>query len=291
MRNAFSLVVAVRLVFTLALCPSFLAATSVTARADQGWQAKVDLLLLAPKISETGVKNIFYYDGLASSSEESGNIESEIEFAQRVTLGYEGSGLGGAQIRWFTFDQELPYVGLVEESPPVSLSGGVNLDVDAIDAELTQRGSFGTWNWLATAGARYARLSLREQQINFEDLDDIVWFGSTGVQFEGAGPTVSVSGTRPVLADGFAIFGGARTALLYGDTDLFSAFRSGGVYSNPNDFVQVWEIQLGTQMNKRFESLDLLTAVFWEAQRWDSDSDLLGDIGFHGFGVQTGIQY
>ena len=262
-------------------------------QADEGLYSTIDLLFLSPKISNVGIGNIFYYDDAPSLIDQDGAIDSsELDFSQRVTVGYEGDQGGGVQVRWFTFDNTVDYTGFGDEGGgQIPLFGGLNIDVDAIDAEIVQRGSFRVWDWIATAGARYARVSIREEDINFEALTDTIWFGSTGVQFEGAGPTVSVGGEREVIWEGFSIFSRGRTALLYGDTDLFSAFRSGGAYSNPNDFVQVWEIQIGVQMEREYENIDCLLGIFWEAQRWDSDSQLLGDLGFHGLGVRTGFEY
>lgn len=262
-----------------------------TCLAQQGWGAKVEHLFLAPKLSDNGVQNIFYFGDFPSSFEQSGSIDSQLGYAQRLILGYEGANGGGAQVRWFTFDQDVGYQGVLEEGPDIALSGGLNLDVDAIDTELTQRGRFTVWDWTATAGARYAKLSLRENEINFEDSADIVWFGSTGVQFEGVGPTMSVSGARDLGSSGASLFARARTSLLFGDTDLFSAFRQGGEYTNPDDSVLITELQLGTNYECRLQNFDVLTGIFWEAQKWDSDSDLLGDIGFHGFGLTTGVRY
>lgn len=273
----------VALIATWTLSPSWL-------KADQGWTAQVEHLLLDPTISDSGVDRIFYFGGLPSASDQFGSIDSSLQYSTRLTLAAEGGKGGGAQLRWFRFDQDPSYTGVVEESPTVLLNGGLNLNLDSLDFELTQRGRFGLWDWLVTGGARYANYSLREQDINFEDLSDFAWSGSTGVEFEGAGPTLSVLGERPVGSSGISIFGRARTALLFGDTDMFSAFRSGGVY-RIEDVVQVWEIQFGTNVNRRYESFDVLGGIFWEAQRWDSDSDLLGDLALHGFGVTTGLRY
>lgn len=260
-------------------------------RGDEGWNARVEHLLLAPTISSDTVRNIFYFGNLPSSTEESGDIESELKYAQRLILGYEGSAGGGAQVRWFTFDQDLQYVGQVNEGPVVSLFGDANLDVDAIDAELSQRGEFGIWDLFVTAGARYSNLSLREQAINFEALSDIVWFGSTGFEFQGAGPTLSIAGERQIGNTGTSFFARGRSSLLFGDTELFSAFRSGGSYVSNDESLLVWELQLGSNIERRFETFDLLTGIFWEAQKWDSDNNTLGDIAFHGFGVTTGLRY
>ncbi|MBX3434550.1 MAG: hypothetical protein KF847_14610 [Pirellulales bacterium] len=272
-------------------------ASAQTASTQEGWFGGVDFLFLSPKISEAGVASIFFWDGLASASQYGGSLSSPLNFAQRVFVGYQGDGGGGAQVRWFTFDNTVDYVGEVNEGgPPIQLFGSTQLEVDAVDLELLQRGNFANWNWMGTAGVRIADVSLRENSINFEDLNDFVWGGSTGVQFQGAGPTLSVQGARPILLDGLSIFANARTALLYGDTDWWTAFPSwlganGGRYTIRDDFVQVWEFQFGLQHTKQFEACDLFTGIFWEAQRWESDSGFLGDLGFHGFGVRTGLVY
>ncbi|MCA9231315.1 MAG: hypothetical protein KDA57_11725 [Planctomycetales bacterium] len=267
-------------------------------QADEGLRAGVDLLFLSPKLSSTGIGNVFYGQGVGAIDAASGSISgSELDFAQRLIIGYEGDQGGGVQVRWFTFDNQVGYNGEVDHETDglVSLTGFLNLDVDALDAEFTQRGEFNVWDWVATAGARYARVSIREDisdpgmDIDWESFSDTVWFGSTGVQFEGAGPTVSVEGSRPIFTDEISFFGRARTSLLYGEVEQFSAWRAGGGIIIPDEFVQVWEVQAGLQMEREYDSFDWLLGIFWEAQRWDSQ--LLGDLAFHGFGINTGIEY
>jgi len=267
-----------------------------SAQADEGLYAGVDLLFLAPKFNSINLPNVFYGngDGLANVQSTDGSINSDLDFAQRVIVGYEGDQGGGVQVRWFTFDNDVVYNGTIQHAVDglVTVGGLLNIDVDAIDAEFTQRGQFKMWDWVATGGALYARVAIREDMVNeidFEGFSDAVWAGSTGVQFEGAGPTVSVQGSRPILIDELSFFSRARTALLYGDVEQFSAWRVGGLASIPNEFVQVWEIQTGLNLEREYDSFDLLLGIFWEAQIWDSE--LLGDLAFHGFGVRTGIMY
>jgi len=262
------------------------------ANADEGIHAGVDLLFLSPKVSSVGTNNIFNYSNGAIVTAD-GSLDTELGFAQRVILGYEGDQGGGAQVRWFTFDNVIGYSGIEDHGGGlVALAGNTVLDIDSFDAELTQRGQFRSWEWLGTAGVRIGSLSLREDainDINWEQFAEFSWVGRSGVEFNGAGPTVSVLGSRPVLWDGFSIFGGARTALLFGDLEQFR--YSAGRWTNPNETVQVWEIQAGAEMEQEYDNFDLVLRVFWEAQRWDSDSNLLGDVGLHGFGVHTGIEY
>jgi hypothetical protein len=264
-----------------------------SACSPSGLYAAVDLLYLSPKISDQGLSDIFFYGNVPASAEYGGSLDAPLEFAQRVTLGYQGELGGGARVRWFTFDNELDYVGEWENGGPViDLLGGAELDVDAIDAELTQRGNFRAWTWMASGGARYGRVSFLEETINFEDIPAAVFLGTTGVVFEGGGPTFAVEACRSVIWDGFSLFGNCRTSLLFGDTDVHSAFDGDGQYHINNDFVQVWELQSGGRfLVPLMPGLDLIGAIFWEAQRWDSDSNFLGDLAFHGFGTQVGILY
>lgn len=264
------------------------------AQAEEGLYAGVDMLFLAPKISRQGIYNIFNYDNAAVLSSD-GTIASDLNFSQRVILGYEGDQGGGVQFRWFTFDNAIAYTGEEEHvtDGTGSLAGDVNMEIDAFDAELTQRGNFSCWNWLATAGVRVGDISLREDAINEIDWEqfvtDFAWAGEAGVRFDGVGPTVSVRGARPLFWDCCSIFGSARTALLFGDLEQFRYYS--GRWTNPDETVQVWEIQAGCEMDHEFDRFDFVCRVFWEAQRWDSDSNLLGDVALHGFGVYTGIVY
>ena len=266
--------------------------TTGSVQADEGVFAGVDLLFLSPKISSVGIYNIFNYDNAAVLSSD-GNFNSELQFAQRVILGYEGDQGGGVQIRWFGLDQTVSYAGVENHgSGDVALSGETIFDVDAFDVEFTQRGSFRTWDWQGTAGVRIGSLSVREDSINgidWEGFADFAWVGNAGVEFDGAGPTASVRGNREILWDGFSIFGGVRTALLFGDLEQYRYFS--GRFINPDETVQVWEMQAGIEMEHEYDSIDCILRIFWEAQRWDSESNLLGDVGLHGFGVHTGIEY
>jgi hypothetical protein len=269
---------------------------SSPAQAEEGLYANVDFLFLSPKLNAVGFNKIFYFDSQEIQSAE-GSLGSELQFSQRVTVGYEGDQGGGAQVRWFSFDNGdgSAYAGIGEDSVngSIAINGLVNIDVDSIDAELTQRGKFRVWDWLATAGVRYARVDIHDQAIGGMDwsgFGDQVWFGSPGMQFEGAGPTVSVQGSREVIWEGFELFANGRTALLYGETEIESIFRGGGSHVIEDVFAQVWEVQAGARMVHEHDAFDFVWGLFWEAQRWDNDTDI-GNFALHGFGAKAGFQY
>jgi hypothetical protein len=259
-----------------------------------GIYSGVDLLFLSPKISNQGLQEVFLYGDLppAGNYEYEGSLDTPLDFAQRLFVGYQGEGGGGVRVRWFTFDNTLDYVGEWEGGGgPIVIEGGLNIDVDYIDAELTQMGSFHNWTWLGSAGVRYGRAAITEQFINWEDIPAALYLDETGVEFEGAGPTVSVEGARPIFYPGLSIFANCRTSLLFGESNLALPFLDEPITID-NDFVQVWEIQAGVRHQKVvMDAFNVFSGIFWEAQRWDSDSGFLGDLAFHGFGCQIGVLF
>ena len=265
-------------------------------QAEEGLYGSVDLLFLSPKLNAVGFNNIFYVESPAASQSLDGSADSELEFSQRVIVGYEGDQGGGFQVRWFTLNNDAGYTGTGVDTINGNLPvvGLLNFDVDAIDAELTQRGKFRVWDWLATAGAHYARVDIHNSAngaFDWSGFGDAIWFALAGMEFEGAGPTVSVQGSREVIWEGFEFFGSARTALLYGDIELDSIYRAGGGPSViHNIFAQVWEVQVGVRHEHEYDAFDLVCGIFWEAQRWENDSNI-GDFALHGFGVNTGFEY
>lgn len=260
----------------------------------QGTYAGVDLLFLSPKVSGQSVREIFYGgDNIPPGADFEGSLDAPLEFAQRTTIGYQGVGGAGTRFRWFSFDNELDYDGSWENGgPEIEIQGTADLDIDSYDFEVTQVGSFRMWNLTGAAGARYAQLSLIENEINFEDVPAFISFGRSGVEFEGAGPTVFIEGCRPVLVDGMSLFANCRTSILFGDsTEVFSVFDRDFVTIVDNDFLQVWEIQMGGRyLCPVTDNVDMVSGIFWEAQRWDSESQFV-DVALHGFGAQFGFLF
>ena len=155
---------------------------------------------------------------------------------------------------------------------------------------MTQRGDFGCWDWLVSGGLRYGEISINEPGIfGPSGIPAVVFVGPTGVEFDGIGPTFAAEAIRAVGCSGVSIFGRARTALLFGDVDLTTAFRTGGSVAIQDEFIQVWELQLGVEYAACIRGRQARVGVFWEAQRWDSESNVLGDIAFHGLGISAGF--
>ena len=261
------------------------------ARGDAGWYASVEALLLAPKVNSTGFEQVFYEGVDFDAVQTDGNYSDSLEGGVRFILGNEGCDGFGTQFRYFSYDNDIAYNGLWDAGAgTIPVIGDNNIDVDAFDAEFTQRGSFRTWDLVATGGLRYGSVEISQPTNFFNGIPAVVFGGPTGVEFEGVGPTFSLSANRP-LGYGLSLIGRARTALLFGDIDVTPGFRAGGSFTVEDEFAQVWEFQFGLGYERNFNGHSVIGSVFWEAQRWDSDSGFLGDLALHGLGLSGGITY
>lgn len=274
------------------LAVAVLAALQVgSAHAEPGCFGSVEALLLAPKINSTGFQSVFY-DGVDFDTVQTdGNFEDQLKGGVRFILGNEGCCGFGTQVRYFTYENNSEYRGLWDAGAgTIPLIGDNEIDVDALDVEVTQRGSFSSWDIVATGGLRYGRVEISQFDGFFDAIPALVFGGSTGVEFEGVGPTFSLNAQRP-MGYGVSLFGRARTALLFGDIDVTPGFRSGGSFTIEDEFTQVWEFQFGLNYERNLGNATAFGGVFWEAQRWDSDSNFLGDLGLHGLGLSAGLRY
>ena len=174
----------------------------------------------------------------------------------------------------------------------ILMAGGVDIEAHALDVEVTQRGDFQCSDWLVSGGLRHGGVDITEPNGIFGVIPVAAFFGPTGVEFSGTGPTVSGEPSRHFGGcSGLSLFGRARSALLFGDIDVTSPFRGGVVFNIEDEFVHVWEYQLGIQYDHCFCGKTAHVGVFWEAQRWDSESNALGDLAFHGLEISTGLRW
>ena len=283
MANCFSLRAAAAAALALAL-----PAASV---ADVQWYSSVEALLLTPKTQSQGFDNFFYREAPVTV-ETAGSYGNSMEGGVRFVTGFEDCCCGfGGRVRYFLFDNDVDYRGEWINGVTTELFGGVNIDVDALDCEMTQRGDFRKWDLLVSGGLRYGSVDITEGSGLFGGFGSSVFFGATGVSFDGVGPTFSGQASRPLGNSGLSIVGSARTALLFGDVDIYSAFRSGGLLTIEDEFVQVWEFQFGLAYAKQCSLGTANAGIFWEAQRWDSESDALGDLALHGLSLMGGLTY
>lgn len=199
-------------------------------------------------------------------------------FSPRFTVGIEGDGGVGARIRWFHLEQSADPIqrrvvnnGFPEfiasefvvgdddisiENAGQRMEALTDMKLDIWDFEVTQTGQLGCINLVFSGGGRYAFM---EQTYNvFAPGDSFLLSRTT---FTGAGPTVSLEGTRR-LGDSFvSLYGGSRGSLLFGRS------RSSSVIDNDDgtflgdhkwfDVRGILELELGLQWSRDYESVGL----------------------------------
>ena len=262
---------------------------------DPGAYGGVELTYLAPLFSAGGYGSYLGY-GLPSDGYGfvNGSLEDGLQLAPRIYLGVEGEGGLGARMRWWTFDHILGYSGVGDgEFGAVPILGTVRLDLDTLDAEVTQRGSFFNWDLQLAGGVRYAHVGAGTSGFGLEAAE---WsevqidFLEPKLVFDGAGPTIALQARRPLGETGFSLVGGGRTSLVYGDVDYRTPFWLNGTTTIDNVTLQIWEIQLGAQYEAQIaDAVTAVVGVAWEAQRWDSD--VMGNFALHGFLTSFGLVY
>lgn len=276
--------------WTIAVAAAVLASPAHALDAN-GLSARVDALLLTPSITGAGFGNIF--QGVPSGTSFDGNLDDDLEGGVRFVLAKEHCSGTGVRFRYFDYDNNVGYSGEWEGATNFVFSGETNIEVNATDLEVTQRGTFHFWDLVASGGVRFGEVDINQGGSLF--IGPGTFYGiPSGVDFDGAGPTFSLEADRPLGNSGLALIGRARVSLLFGDTDVTPTF---GTATPPissfqsDDFVQVTEFQFGLNYERQVRGANASFGVFWEAQRWDSDSNYLGDLGLHGLSLQTGVGY
>lgn len=263
----------------------------VSANDDAGWSARVDALLLTPKVQGQGFRNIFVE--VPDATEFLGQFDNGLEGGVRFVIAKENCDGFGVRFRYFDFDNDVGYDGIWDGGTPIVIDGESFVDVHAIDIEATQRGTFRSWDLQVSGGLRQGSVEIGQEGGLFPGVGTFYALRS-GVEFDGVGPTFAVGADRRLGGSNLSLVGRARTSLLFGDIDVLPTFGGGSqvAFSIVDEFVQVWEFQFGLNYEKRISrGREILVGVFWEAQRWDSDSNALGDLALHGLSIQSGINF
>ncbi|MEM6655251.1 MAG: Lpg1974 family pore-forming outer membrane protein [Planctomycetota bacterium] len=273
-----------------ALGAALLVGVPGAAVAGGGVYGGVQFLMLAPKINSDGFNQVFYDEVDFSLVGTEGSFEDDLEGGVRFVFGAETCCGFGGRVRYFTFDNDVDYDGLwVGSGGSIPVQGQSAIDVDALDLEVTQRFDCCCWNMILGGGLRHGAVDILQPPNFFSGVSAVLNSGQTGVEFDGVGPTFSIGASR-CLGYGLSVVGQARTSLLFGDIDMTRAFALTN-RTIEDEFVQVWEFQLGLNYQTRLGGHDVAGGVFWEAQRWDSDSNFLGDLGLHGLGLSGGVSF
>jgi hypothetical protein len=202
------------------------------------------------------IKSTTSNPGLSTSQSFSSeqDFDYDASFSPLLWLAYRGeNGLGG-RVRWWHFDQgtslsaansdptgatEITSAGprgITLASPGHLLKAfGIGTDrlafdtdlkIDSWDFEVTQAVAAGKWALEFSGGVRYAHLAQDYHAFRFNSgsgtnfnysQDSTVLL--SGFNFNGAGPTLSLEGRRPIGETGLALYANGRGSLLFGCTN------------------------------------------------------------------------
>lgn len=250
-----------------------------------------------------------------------------LEFSPRVWAGYKGAAGFGVRGRWwyyshgapgmFSFngldlntplmiDTDVPPDGMADQIVTLeSTSLNADLKINSIDMEATQDGEFHNWDFQIAGGVRYAKIDYDLTGMAAGTVGPIIgppapWEETISAlsEFQGVGPTVAMSGRRPLLSiDGLAFLINLRLAFLFGDTD--ASIVTAEAFPDPirvtvqEHLVQVWEVQVGFEYSRLLQNgARLFGGAFLEAQAWEWNTPLGltgSDLGFFGPTITVGL--
>ena len=261
----------------------------------------------------------------------------DFQFAPRFYAGMMDETGFGARAAYWWFDSESDSASI---SSSFDLAGGMlnvtdtvqgELELHVLDLEAFQAVTMNRWTANLGAGIRIAKVRVASDMLLDGNAVGGGFDGATGSlliateqDFTGFGPTISGELRREV-GNGLSVFAKGRYALIFGKNDAsasatiaatdFLPFLDGTLAIENNDiedFLSVYEIQLGTAYEYQSGANRFFVTAAWEAQLWAGAGgyqDLLGDlsqfnailppggplatpegdIGFSGFTVGVGM--
>lgn len=234
--------------------------------------------------------------------------EYDAAVSPRFWFGYQGPGGLAFRCRWWFYDQsargtdlqgaQLPDIDLpiIDLPDQIDFDLSTRLRADALDLEIAETQSWCNWDFVLSGGLRYARV---EETYRFGSRDGNI---SIGRDFEGLGATVALNTLRPIGDKGFALVGGFRASLLYGESDLgisaadigLDGLGGGATLVAKQHMLENYEIQLGGRWSRDTDYGRLFAQAVGEAQAWELPPVLLGigdaNIGFVGASFAIGIE-
>jgi hypothetical protein len=244
----------------------------------------------------TGYDNVFlkpYFDhnagtidlnlGLGGTNQSASNMNWGFTYSPRVWIGLIEPNGTGSQVRFWSFDHG-----------DVSGGGHQNLDMYVIDAEKVWH--FHTCRGAVSVGAGIRYASIDERLVTSVNTGPLPGNGviTSDRDFNGFGPTLSISGRRRVNNTNWALFASARLSALYGKSSSAVIQNIPAVtgvtanYLNENDFIGVTDLQFGVDWSA---PIWYQTKVFFriagEGQLWYNGG--IPDPRPNGIGVPGGV--
>lgn len=255
-----------------------------------------------------------------------GNVQRQVSFSHNLEvspnawLGYVSERGWGMRGRWFEFnhDSSASYVPAAGEtltgiSPLVlgrvpvagAIAASSNLAVNVADLQATCSFESAHWSHLIGFGGRYTHMS-QDYRATLSDAATRIDLTS-GHNFNGGGPSFSLETKRCIKESGFAIYGQAHGAILFGRAaELYTAVNNGV----PQQFTReetrvlpVGELEVGAEYQrnvgkaKAFLQAGFVGQIWWGGSN-ASNLDAVGfgsashsNFGFLGLALRGGVRY
>jgi hypothetical protein len=290
-----------------------------------GWVAGGGVMFLKPHWDSNPA--IYEIDGNALRNVD---FDHDFEAAPFGWVGYVGDTGFGVRARWFEFDHssDVSFIGNGDQALPFLFPIGLltadlldgaavdvlsNLNLDVWDFEATQTICHGCWTWQGSAGVRYLHISQRYDLLagppTSVPLQQAVF--TSGHNFNGVGPTLSLEGRRAVGCTGLSFYGNARGSILFGESEYDAVIAGGLAFDNPPVQlllsswapVSIVELELGADYRVpvgmyTFFARGALVGQFWQgvgnAAAIDSSgipADRSANLGLWGTKTEVGIAY
>lgn len=281
--------------------------------------AGYELTFLKPRFSENVAFTTLESDGANNDVFTDTEFDYDLEFTPRVWLAGQFHPSWSWRVTYWQFDQSPatettspPANGVGEITHPafgdVDISSTIpadvftsasDLNVYTIDVEALKHARLDGWQLGVGGGVRYAS-SEQNYFLTHTDGANVVETIDFTQELEGFGPTISLSGKRP-LFERVNLVCTARGSLLYGDgmsrldaSEVIPATATTVRVRNREDLLTIGEARVGFDWmsNVRSRSWQWFWMTAMEGQVWGNAGNATSesaDLGFFGFSVGTGL--
>lgn len=281
------------------------------------WSAGFEWSFVKPRFSENVAFTTMTGDGNNNDTFTDTEFDYDLELTPRVWIEAAMSDCWSWRVSWWQFDHapgalttspianfgEIthPDFGDVDISTTLAtetFSTSSRLNAYAIDLEAIKKARVSDWQLGVGGGVRYASA----EQGYFAQLrdagNDVIGQIDFQHQLEGYGPTMSLSGRRPLFRR-VQLVGAARGSLLFGDGSSRLAASEDTTPSttvrlrNREDLLPIGEARVGLEWisPKKRGSWQWMLSTAMEGQVWGNAGNAASetaDLGFFGFNVGAG---
>lgn len=294
-----------------------------------GFYAGYENVIVQPYFSSDAAFE--FDDGAAPDFQRVIQFDWDLEYSPRVWFGYAGPGGVGAQVRYWQFDHGVNrgatdggagfFESEFEHDNDVSLEIATadgdsivtrrDLELHVLDFEGTWHSVTSTWGAVRVSGGiRYVRMDQNygAKIVDAGGMRTAALF--THHDFEGVGPTIAVLARRRIGPTNFALFASGRLSAVFGDASIEMREIDGPALGDSwskagNDLIPITEMQLGAEWwatiwpGARFFLRAALEGQVWfdagTGMNTTTDehvtSPQIGNLGFFGFAIATGLTY